>query len=172
MMEMNFIDNETLKTFISIMGFALSVFNLCYLLITNCFKIKFIAKSYTFCSNLDKHPIFFEFAIENHSRIPVSLSRMFLNVNGINYEFQWEKEEIGYSNRNQGERILASNSFYSIPLPQIISGMGIVGGFFFVDTDDELTEDIFLKSNVFVEVYTSRGKRKFKLDVPKLSVHK
>lgn len=170
-MKMKFVDNETLKTIISIMGFALSIFNLCYLLITNCFKIKFISKSYAFCSNLHKHPIFFEFAIENHSRIPVSLSRMFLIVNGISYEFQWEKEEIGYSNRNQGEKILANNSFYSISLPQIIPGMGIVGGFFLVNTDDELTEENFLKSTVFVVVHTGRGKRKFKLDVPKLSVH-
>ncbi len=168
---MKFFDNETLKTFISIMGFALSVFNLCYLLITNCFKIKLIAKSYAFCSNLENHPIFFEFAIENHSRIPVSISRMFLIVNGIYYEFQWEKEEIGYSNHTQGNKVLSSNYFYSITLPQFVSGMGVVGGFFFVNTDNELTKENFLHSNVFVELHTGRGKRKFKLDVPKLSVH-
>lgn len=172
MIKMNFFNNDTLKAFISIAGFFLSIFNLIYLLATNIFKIRFIAKSYAFCANLKRHPMFFEFAIENHSRIPISISRMFLVINEIYYEFQWEKEEIGYSKHSQGERTLESTYFYSIPLPQYISGMGVVGGFFYVNTNDELTEEIFLNSNVFIELHTSRGKRKFKLDVLKLSVHK
>ena len=83
----DFVSNDYISTYIAVASFVISIANSIYLICINSFKISLIAKSYALCDNLEGHPIYFELAIENNSRIPLAVSRMYLNVNERKYEF-------------------------------------------------------------------------------------
>lgn len=166
------VSNDYISTYIAVAGFIISVANSIYLMSINSFNINLVQKSYSFCSDEEKHPVYFEFAIENNSRTTVSVSRMYLNVNKMKYEFQWEKERIGHCTFRTGNVVEEVYSTYSIALPQIIQGCGVVGGFFYVETEDTLKEDEFMNSEISIEIHTNRGNKTFKTDLSKMSVHK
>lgn len=168
----DFVSNDYIRTYIALSGFIISVANSVYLISVNSFKINLIQKSYSFCAREMNHPVYFEFAIENKSRTPVSVSRMYLNVNKKRYEFQWDKERIGHCEFKTGEVVTEAYSTYSVTLPQIIQGCGVVGGFFYVETDNSLTEKEFESSEISIEIHTGKGRKVFKTDLSKMSVHK
>lgn len=165
------ISNDYVRTFTSLAGLLISIINSIYLISTNTFNIDLIQKSYLFSDNRKMHPIAFEFAIENNSRIQVSVLRMFLLVNDQRYEFQWDKERIRRREHKTNDEVIEAYSTYSLTLPQSISGLGAIGGFFFVNTSNELNRTDFLNSKVYVEVWTNRGKKKFKVNLSNLSDH-
>lgn len=166
------VSNDFISTYIALAGFIISIANSIYLICINSFKVSLITKSYAICSDLEGHPIYFELAIENNSRIPLSVSRMYLNVNEKKYEFQWEKERIGHFEFRTNGIVTEEYSTYSETLPQIIQGCGVVGGFFYVETEDALKEDEFMNSEISIEIHTNRGNKTFKTDLSKMSVHK
>ena len=167
----SFFSNDYVSTCISLAGFILSVINSLYLIAVNSFKIDLIQKSYAFCDTLDRHPVYFELAIENKSRIQVSISRMFLLVNNKKYEFQWEKERIGRTEFKCNGELIEGYSTYSLTLPQSIPGFGVIGGFFYVVTDSSINESDLKSADVKIEIHTNRGRKRFKVYLSDLSVH-
>ncbi len=165
------VSNDYVRTYTALAGFLISIINSIYLISINTFNINLIQKSYAFCENEYKHPAYFEFAIENNSRLQLSLSRMFLYVNDRKFEFKWEKERIGRTEFKSGDRLIEGYSTYSLTLPQSIPGLGVIGGFFYVETDKSITEREFINSKVYVEICTNRGNKKFKIDPLSLPVH-
>lgn len=166
------VSNDYIRTYIALAGFIISTVNSIYLIGTNSFNINLIQKSYAFCEREQCHPAYFEFSIENKSRLPVSISRIYLIVDNNKYEFQWEKQRIGRHEFRTGNEVTEAYSTYSITLPQVIQGCGVVGGFFYVETEESLIEKDFLNSEISVEIHTNKGKKKFKTDLSKMSVHK
>jgi hypothetical protein len=165
------VTNDYVCTYIALAGFIISIVNSIYLVSVNSFKAALVQKSYAFCDNRNGHPAYFELAIENKSRIPMSVSRMFLIINNQKYEFQWETERIGHFAFKTNGKVTEEYSTYSLTLPQNISGMGAIGGFFFVPTDDLISRSDFINSQLWIEIHTNRGKKKFKIDLSKLSDH-
>ena len=165
------VSNDYIRTYIALAGFIISAVNSIYLISTNSFNINLVQKSYAFCEHVQNHPIYFEFAIENKSRLPVSISRMYLIVDKKKYEFQWEKERIGRHEFKAGNEVTEAYSTYSITMPQVIQGCGVVGGFFYVETEESLREKDFLNSEIIIEIHTNKGKKKFKTDLSKMSLH-
>lgn len=166
-----FVSNDYISTYVALAGFIISVINSVYLISSNSFKISLVLKSFAFCDNHDGHPTYFELTIENKSRVPISISRMFLIINSQKYEFQWETERIGHFEFKTNGKVTEEYSTYSLTLPQNITGMGAIGGFFFVPTDDSITKTDFLNSQLWIEIHTNRGKKRFKVDLAKLSEH-
>ncbi|MBP1546329.1 MAG: hypothetical protein J6A37_06995 [Oscillospiraceae bacterium] len=165
------VTNDFVRTYAALAGFVISVINSIYLISVNSFKLSLIQKSFAFCDNHKGHPVYFELTIENKSRIPMSVSRMFLIINNQKYEFQWETERIGHFEFKTNGKVTEQYSTYSLTLPQNVSGMGAVGGFFFVPTDDSISRTDFLNSQLWIEIHSNRGRKKFKVDLAKLSDH-
>lgn len=165
------VSNDYISTYIALAGFVISIANSIYLINVNSFKISLIIKSYAICSNLERHPLYFELAIENNSRISLAVSRMYLNVGEKKYEFKWEKERVGHFEFKTNGVLTEEYSIYSETLPQVIQGYGAIGGFFYVETESNLNEGDFMNSEMSIEIHTNRGKKCFKTDLSKLPVH-
>lgn len=165
------VSNDYVRTYVALAGFVISIINSIYIIAVNSFKMSLVQKSFAFCDNHIGHPAYFELTIENKSRIQMSISRMFLIINDVKYEFQWEKERIAHFEFKTGNVVTEEYSTYSLTLPQNIPGMGAIGGFFFVPTDDEISRRDFLNAEIWIEIHTNRGKKKFKVDLSKLSAH-
>ncbi|MBA8935837.1 hypothetical protein [Clostridium beijerinckii] len=157
----NLLTKETITFLIAIIGFLLSLFNTLYLLLSNRKNINLIYKYHEECSRLRNKPIYFEFIIENRSRLNISISRMFLNVNETTFEFSSSPEFIYEHTRSNGSCVVDRKVFYSNTLPQTISGLGVLGGFFWVDTSDDFEYDRLYKSDISISLHTNRGKLTF-----------
>lgn len=106
--------------------------------------------------------IWFDFLIENLSNFPVSISRIFISINGISYEVLHEKYRVHSSTENiSGPKEILS--VYTIPLPAKIEGLGSIGGYFQLRMPEYLPEEDFLKATVIVTLYTNRGKKSFNI---------
>lgn len=154
-------DNITLA--IAIAGFLLSVINIVKDLILNRSKISINLDRATMLLYRSNHPILFRMIVENKSRLPICISRMFLVCNGKTFEFEWIPERVFNGTERQGEQVLDSNNQYSTSLPSVAQGLGAIGGFFFVYTDNDYTIDDLIRYPSKIIVNTNRGKKKFNI---------
>lgn len=67
-------------------------------------------------SYYDRKELTFSPAIENLVKTPISIARMFLEINGHSYEFFWVPQIVYYSNYKSGETVLNEIKLYSIGL--------------------------------------------------------
>jgi len=157
-------DNDNVKTFISVLAFILSVSNTAYLLITQRFNLKVLFKEYTIIDKIDDKPFILGLIIENKSRLPVSVSRMFLHINKEKFEFSWFPQIVFSSVLNQSEKTLSQSDTYSLCFPQNISSLGSCCGYFAIRSNNNFTIDDLKKSKCRIEIHSNRGKRSFKID--------
>lgn len=129
----------------------------------NRFKIK--------CSYISQlvlpHPakvtiMYFNFLIENQSRLPVSISRIYLSIDGLQSEALRESYPIHTYTEQSGSSSQKCPAF-TLPLPVKIEGLGAVGGYFRFHFSEPISESKLLQSKVIVTVVTNRGKRDFDL---------
>ena len=147
---------------IAVLSFILSVYNFLHSLFTNRANLKIIYKLHTVCNNLLDYPIIFNLVIENKSRLDISISRLFLKVNDCMYEFDSEPNWIGEKTRRTGNNITDKITLHSLVIPQTISGLGAIGGYFYVGTYKNFK---FNKSDqVTIIAHTNRGKFKYPIN--------
>lgn len=161
-------DNDNVKTLISVFAFILSFLNTAYLLCTQRFRIKISFKEYTIIENISDKPLILGTVIENLSRVPVSVSRMYLYVNNEKFEFSWFPQLIFASNLTQNGKKQSKANIYSSCFPQNISPLGSYCGYFAVISRDTFTVDDLKKAKCRIEIHSSRGKRRFKIDFSNL----
>ncbi len=161
-------DNDNIKTVISVLAFILSVINTFYLFFTQRPKIKASFKEYTFLKNICDKPFLLGVIIENKSRLPVSISKMNLSVDNVKYEFSWIPIILYNSNLSQNDKVFEKTSVHSLTFPQHISSLGSCCGYFAIITKDQFDAYKLRDSKCILEVYTSRGKKSFKIDFSNL----
>lgn len=156
-------DNITLA--LAILGSILSTFNFVKNLITNRKRLSVNFDRATILLCRTNHPILFRMIIENKSRLPICVSRMFLECNGKKFEFEWVPEYVHHAAEKQGKQILTHNEHLSTGFPSIAQGLGAIGGFFFLYTDKDYTGDDLVKHPVQLILNTNRGKKKIPLNL-------
>lgn len=149
---------ETITFIIAVAGFLLSLFNLGYTLWKDWFHIEVILKGYGIRPDL--RSVIVKMSIENHSRQPVSISRILLKINGSIYEFESVPSPVYDWVKKQGKEVVDKISVRTITIPQKIEGLGVLGDYFYVEI--ERSEDQqFYDSDAQLEIYTNRGKKSF-----------
>ncbi len=153
---------EQITFIIAVISFMLSVYNFLYSLFINRSNLKITYKSHTFCSHLPESPIIFNLVLLNKSRLDISISRLFLKVNDCTYEFDSEPNWVGEKTQRTGNKITDKITLHSLEIPQTISGLGAVGGYFWVNTSNNFK---FNKSDqITIIAHTNRGKFKYTID--------
>ena len=156
------IAKEQITLIIAILSFMLSLYNFFYSLLINRSNLKLIYKSHSCCNLTPEYPIIFNLVFENKSRLDISISRLFLKVNESTYEFDSETNWIGEKTNRTGNKITDKITLYSLEIPQTISGLGAIGGYFWVGTYKKIE---FNKSDqVTIIAYTNRGKFKYPIN--------
>lgn len=162
---LNFLsDNDNIKTVISVLAFILSIINTFYLIFTQRPKIKVNFKEYTFSKNMPDTPFLLGVIIENKSRLSVSISKMNMSINNTKYEFSWIPIIICNTNLSQNNNTLDKVSVHSLTFPQHISPLSSCCGYFSMASKGKFNADELKKSKCKLEVFTSRGKKSFKID--------
>lgn len=158
-------DTDNIKTLISTLAFILSLINTAYLIYTQRFKLNASFKEYTIVDSICDKPLILGTIIENYSRVPTSVSRMYLYINNKKYEFSWFPQIVFSSSFNdKSENKSSTADVWSLCFPQNISSLGSCCGYFVVRTEGKFNVDDLKKSNCRIEIHTNRGKRKFKID--------
>ncbi len=157
-------NNDNITTIISVLAFVLSMINTFYLIFTQRPKIKVSFKEYTFLKNLPDKPFLLGVIIENKSRLSVSISKMNLSINDTKYEFSWIPIIICNTNLSQNNNTLDKVSVHSLTFPQHISPLNSCCGYFSMASKGIFNADELKKSKCKLEVFTSRGKKSFKIE--------
>lgn len=161
-------DTDNIKTIISVSAFILSVINTFYLFLTQRPKIRVNFKEYSFLNTLSDKPFLLGVIIDNKSRLPISISKMNLSVDNVKYEFSWIPIIIYTSDFSQNKKILEKASVHSLTFPQNINSLGSCCGYFTIITKGQFDSNKLKKSKCILEVFTSRGKKSFKIDFSNL----
>ena len=159
-----FNDNDNIRTLTSVLALILSLSNTIYLIITQNFKIKVKFKEYVFIDKINDKPLILGVIIENQSRLPVSISRMFLHINRERFEFSWFPQLVFESNLHRNEKSLNESNIYSLCFPQNINSLCSCCGYFVVRSDSKFDVNDLKQSKCKIEIQSNRGKRKFKID--------
>ena len=104
--------------------------------------------------------MYFNFLIENQSRLPVSISRIYLSIDGLQSESLRESYPV-HAYIEQSGRSSQKYPAFTLPLPVKIEGLGAVGGYFRFHFSEPISESKLLQSKVTVTIATNRGKRDF-----------
>jgi len=128
---------------IAILGAVLSVYNLVVSIVQNRFKIHVTLKRYAPCPEaFEEKPFVFVMSIMNCSRTGVSISRIQLKHGDQLFDFESVPHRAYHWSRRIGKKVEDEIYVDSLPLPQYIPGMGIIGDFFMVNTAPETPNDL------------------------------
>ena len=86
---------------------------------------------------------------------------MFLNVGSDIYEFSSFPEFVYEHVQSDNSVVTDRKIYYSNSLPQNISGLGVLGGFFWVVTSKDFDYNNLYELNVSISLHTNRGKLNF-----------
>lgn len=146
---------------IAILGALLSVYNFTKDIVQNRFKIHIAFRSYSPCPIRFNHKSFrFFMSIENRSHTALSVSRMQLKHKDKVYDFSDVPERVYIWEHKKGETVVDRICVDSVPLPQYIPGMGVVGSYFMVETAVDTPDDL---SDWELIIMTNRGKKRYKI---------
>ena len=134
---------------IAILGALLSVYNLTKDILQNRFKIRFNHKSFRFLMS-----------IENRSHTALSISRILLKHQDKVYDFNCLPQRVYTWEEKNGGKVVDRMRIDSVPLPQFIPGMGVVGSYFMVETAVDTPNDL---SDWELIIMTNRGKKRYKI---------
>lgn len=151
---------DIITLLIALIGFSLSIYNFILSLIANHVKLQITYKNHL-CGKPDLSFMIIMMHIENMSRLPISVSRMFLNIGNTSYEFSSMKQFAYQRTRRSGDKTYDDIVTHTLELPQSIPALGIAGGFFHVVGD--ITNEQLLNEKTSITLWTTRGKRTYKI---------
>lgn len=156
---------DKITLFIAIIGCLLSLYNFIKDIAMNRSRLSISFKKATLLKPYNGNPIVFRMMIENCSRLPISISRMFLSCEDAFIEFEWVPENIFHAETLQSGKIINSNTYSSVSFPINIPGLGAAGGFFNLYTYDTNIHTKFYNRHLELILHTNRGKKRFALQI-------
>lgn len=146
---------------IAILGALLSVYNFTKDIVQNRFKMHIAFRSYSPCPKRFDHKSFkFLMSIENRSHTALSISRILLKYKDKVYDFECLPQRVYTWEEKSGGVVVDRMRIDSVPLPQYIPGMGVVGSYFMVETAVDTPDDL---SDWELIIMTNRGKKRYKI---------
>ena len=163
---MKYLTKSNITFAIAVFGFVLSLWNFAKDLWNNRSKLSINCKLCNTGPINSRELIYFQLSIENHSRLPISISRMFFEYDEQSYEFGWVPEIILEKTSRVGGVIENKRTYLSEQLPHTIEGLGVWGGFFYINYTSPVKEGHFLRSPKHIKFHTNRGIKLLNLDIP------
>lgn len=149
------ISKETLTLLVSIFSLFLSLANTGYLIFINRKSINISYKKLYDCSEFNDKSMFFNFIIENKSRLKISISRVIFVLGNQKLEFSDFPVRVYNNTTTTGKTVTSSFDVYSKTFPQDIDGLSSIGGLF--EIANFPFEDFYNSNSFSLEIYTSRG---------------
>lgn len=149
---------ENISLVIAVIGFILSVYNFVHEKMQNQMKINITYKNH-FIAEHDHKSITISLAFENLVKNPISISRIYLCVDDKKYDFYWIPQFVLRATQQTNGQVIDEINVHSIPLPFIIEGYGVVGGFFFTKAPQSIYT--LESANTSLLVYSNKGIKKY-----------
>lgn len=153
------LNREDVTFFIACFGCFLSVVNIIYGIISSRSKLRLIHTGETFDPKFNGHPLYLELFIENCCKVPISISRISVEIKKQTFFVYWLPVRVYSASTQMRRQIISQKDVYSVTLPCELGAFGVVGGVFVV----YLTNDITVETNDLMKItlFTNRGKKKF-----------
>lgn len=158
-----FFNKNNITFLISIISFILSLWNFFKSLWANRSKLNMVCKSCTTARTSKRNLAYFEFSFENCSRLPISISRIFLCTNQTTIEFSWIPEKILTTEYCVNREVYEKRSYFSEKIPHTIEGLGVWGGYFYLESVNHMDTDTFINGCNYIILHTNRGIKRFRL---------
>lgn len=155
---LDIITKENITFLMAIIGFLLSIYNFVKDLLQNRMRLKVVYKSHKVSETQSDH-LNIGISIQNLTSNNISISRIFLNVDGSNYEFFWVSELV-FIHSHACDKVSTSSQ----TLPCTISSYGQIGGFFCLNYP-QLKEDRLQNGKTSLVIHTNKGKKKYVINM-------
>lgn len=154
------ITKENITFIIAVLGFLLSLYNLLKELLQNRMNLCVTYKNHHI-SSYNKRGITMSLSIENLVKNPISISRAFLNIDDKSLEFYWIPQFVYRATQSTKDKIHDEIKLHTIPLPVYIEGYGAIGGFFYVKSPVDITDDDLLLSETSITICSNKGTKTY-----------
>lgn len=158
---MDFLLTLDWRTIISVLAFILSLSNSIWLYCVNRLKLHIVFKGVSIAKELEEKPLLANMAIENHSRLPISISRIVLYIDNVPFEFSWNTILIYNDKFTVDGKCVHNYNKRSVEIPLTISALGVVGGKFLIAPSNGMNEETLNSAKLKLQVFTNRGKKIF-----------
>lgn len=163
---------ELVTLLIALIGFLLSLWNFFAPLLRNRCNLQIECKDFATAPHLTKDgkmPMYLSLIINNKSALPISISRLFININQQTFEFTWIPQVVHQSRLTCKNTILDSTVVKTHPIPVQIPALNLTSGYFCVFVDSALTDEILLKTHCSITLHTNRSVKTYDLTLPQIA---
>ncbi|NBI08362.1 hypothetical protein [Senegalia massiliensis] len=130
-----YLTKENIALTLSIISIVLAVISFIKTLINEYVRLNISYISHFSHEVNNETTILIFMTITNKSRLPISLSSAYLEIDNKKYHFDWRPQEVLSETTKINNQIVDRKVTYTIPMPQTILGLGALGGYFGVETD-------------------------------------
>lgn len=153
---LSLLTKENITFLIAVIGFLLSLYNFFRELLHNRMLLRVVYKNHLI-SEHDHCGITISLSIENKTKIPISISRAFLNIGENSLEFYWIPQLVFRATHSGKNAIYDEVNVHTITLPARIEGYGIIGGFFFCKSPTPICNEDLLSSKTSITINSNKG---------------
>jgi hypothetical protein len=160
------VTQENITLGVAIFGLLLSFYNLIKDFLGSRNKIHIICRS-RWSENAKEKPYFiFNLVLENNSKLPVAVSRMFLLSCKSKFEFQYSATNVWEFTTTKSGEMITRKTIDTVEIPVTLPGLGVTGGYFKVFVDSNVIDVYKTSTTATFEIFTNRGKKKISFPIP------
>lgn len=160
---------ENVTFLVAVLGFMLSLYNFFSELLQNRMNLRVTYKNHHISVH-DNEGITISLSIENRVKIPLSISRAFLNINEESLEFYWIPQFVFRATQSTKGTIHDEINIHTTTLPAHIEGYGVIGGFFYVKSPKTITNEELLASKTSITIYSNKGVKTYPITMNNTSL--
>lgn len=153
------ITKENITFMIAVVGCLLSIWNFFETRYHNHVHLELVYKAHFYGMDV----FLLQMAFENHSRLPICVSRIFIEISSYSFEFNWIPETVLEITQTTGKTITDEIKIRSLTPPIKIEALGIVGGILVANFSENIISEILNTSSCNLLLYTNRGIKRFPL---------
>lgn len=168
---LSLLTKENITFLIAVLGFLLSLYNFLRDILQNRMKLHVTYKNHLI-SEHDHMGITISMSIENKVKVPISISRVFLNIDDTSLEFYWIPQFVFQATQKCRDEILDEINVHTIPLPAHIEGYGIIGGFFFCKSPVPISNAELLSAKTSITIHSNKGTKIYPISMNNTSLER
>lgn len=146
---------------IAVGGFALSIWNFIETRWQNRVNIGIECKDYLYADFFKTKPLFVGLTITNKSRLQISVTRIFIELNRTSYEVSWIPMPVFNARLTQNDALLDSTIVKSIIPPLNMGGLSSVSGYFTISSHGKINISTLQGSDAKITLHTNRGAKSY-----------
>lgn len=150
-------DFEVITFAIAVISFLMSIWNFVETRLQSRVNLAVSCKDFLYVDFLDTKPLFIGLTISNKSRLQISISRLFINLDGNSYEFSWIPMPIFNARITQNSELRGETYINSLVPPLNLSALSSISGYFAISSHGKINTNSICNSDVEIKLYTNRG---------------